>query len=145
LTEDFYSINILSWEASRDQEVNEEGHEAQTGTCGVGPQPDHATKPSFVLGPPMPSVFISDWSSWPKNSYIKTPLGVPSRRWQRNTKQRLFQRRLKGETLPELPPVTSPTSPTSPTPPPWWRGSSTPLYYGFMAVACSISLLCYDV
>jgi hypothetical protein len=37
LTEDFYIVNILSQKASRDQEVNEEVHEAQIGTCGVGP------------------------------------------------------------------------------------------------------------
>jgi hypothetical protein len=41
--------------------------------------------------------------------------------------------------------LTSPTSPTSPTPPPWWKGNSPPLNYEFMEVACSISLLCYDV
>jgi hypothetical protein len=59
------------------------------------------------------------------------------------TKQRLNLRRMEGETLPEPSPITSPTSPTSPTLPPWWRGSSPPLEYGFVAVAWSISLLCY--
>jgi hypothetical protein len=33
----FLGINILSWEASGAQEVNEGGHEAQTVTSGVGP------------------------------------------------------------------------------------------------------------
>jgi hypothetical protein len=61
------------------------------------------------------------------------------------TKQRLFQQRLEGETLPESPPVASLTSPTSPTPPPSWRGSDPPLDYGFVTVACSISLSFYDV
>ena len=38
-------------------------------------------------------------------------------------------------------PVGSPSSPTSPSPSPWWRGSSPPLDYGFVAVAWSLSLV----
>jgi hypothetical protein len=60
-------------------------------------------------------------------------------------KRRLIQQRLEGETLSESPSVASLTSSTSPTPSPWWIGSSPPLDYEFVAVACSISLLCYDV
>jgi hypothetical protein len=32
------------------------------------------------LVPSMPPVFISDWSAWPKNTYIKTPWGILSMR-----------------------------------------------------------------
>jgi hypothetical protein len=103
-------------------------------------RPGHATMVCVVLGPLMPSVFAPDCSAWPKNSYIKTSRGS-----LKEAEQSLFQQRLEGKTLPESLPVTSPTSPTSPIPPPWWRGSSPPLYYGFVALACSISLLCHDV
>jgi hypothetical protein len=71
LTWDFLGINILSQEASRDREVNEKGHEAQMSTGGMGPMPGRTTLPCLVLGPPMSSIFISDWSAWPKNAYIK--------------------------------------------------------------------------
>jgi hypothetical protein len=73
LIEDFYGINILPREASGDQEVKEEGHEAQTSIGGVGPWPGHATHAQMGLVPLMSPVFISDWSAWPKNAYIKTP------------------------------------------------------------------------
>jgi hypothetical protein len=39
-----------------------------------------ATWPRLALKPPMSFVFISDWSAWPKNAYIKTSQGVPLRR-----------------------------------------------------------------
>jgi hypothetical protein len=41
-TWDFSGVNILSWEPSREQEVNEGGHEGQTRLGGAGPWPGHA-------------------------------------------------------------------------------------------------------
>jgi hypothetical protein len=58
------------------------------------------------------------------------------------TKHRLYLLRLQRETLWEPSPVASPTSPTSPTPPPWRRGSTPPLDYGFVVVDWSLSLSC---
>jgi hypothetical protein len=89
----------------------------------------------------MPSVFVLDWSAWPKSPIERPP---PRRSLEKaakkheTTKQRLYLQRLEGGTLSESPPVASPTSPTSPTPPAWW-GSSPPLDYGFVAVAWSLS------
>jgi hypothetical protein len=60
-------------------------------------------------------------------------------------KQRLYLRRLEGEMLPESRPIASPTFQTSPTPSSWWRGSISPMDYGFVVVSCFLSLLCYDV
>jgi hypothetical protein len=83
-----------------------------------------------------------------KNVYIKPPEVFP---WESggetwNHKNRgCSSEDWRGKRYRSRPPVTFPTSPTSPTPPPWWRGSSPPLDYCFVAVACSISLLCYDV
>jgi hypothetical protein len=56
----FLGINILSREASEDQEVNEEGHGAHLSTGGTGTWPGHATLARLVLGPLMPFVFNSD-------------------------------------------------------------------------------------
>jgi hypothetical protein len=63
LIEDFYNVNILSREASGDQEVKEEGHEAQTSIGGAGPWLGRATHAQMSLVPSMPPVFISDWSA----------------------------------------------------------------------------------
>jgi hypothetical protein len=84
----FLGINILSWEPSGAQEVNEGGHEAQKSTCGMGPRLGHATHARLYLRPLIPSIFVSNFLAWPKNNYIKTHQGVPSRRRRRNTKQR---------------------------------------------------------
>jgi hypothetical protein len=65
---DFLGVNILSWETFGAQGVNEGGHEAQ-----AGPILDRATRCRLALEHPMSSVFILDWSAWPKNAYIKTP------------------------------------------------------------------------
>jgi hypothetical protein len=94
----------------------------------------------------MPYIFVSWCSAWPKTDYIKTP-SVFLRRGGRETQntERLFQRRLEGETPPRSPPDTSPTSLTSTPSTTPWRGSSLPLDYGFVAVACSIYLLCFNV
>jgi hypothetical protein len=54
LTEDFYSVNILSQEAPKKQEVKEEGHEAQKSTGG------RTTHTRLGLVPPMSFVFISN-------------------------------------------------------------------------------------
>jgi hypothetical protein len=50
--------------------------------------PGCATQARLSLKAPMLSIFIFWRSSWPKNAYIKTPLGVPERRRWRNTKHR---------------------------------------------------------
>jgi hypothetical protein len=59
LTQDFWSVNILSREPTGDQEINKGGHKAQTSTVGAGPNPGHATHAQMSLGPPMSSIFIS--------------------------------------------------------------------------------------
>ena len=61
-------------------------------------------------------------------------------RKHRNTETEAEPGRLEGETPPESSPVASPPSPTSSSASPWWRGSSPPLDYGFVAVAWSLSL-----
>jgi hypothetical protein len=71
---DFLCVNILSREPSRAQEVNEGGHEAQKSTGGVAPSPGRATHAQMNIEAPMPSIFISWCSTWPKYIYIKTPL-----------------------------------------------------------------------
>jgi hypothetical protein len=96
----------------------------------------------LVLGPSMSSVFISDWSAWPKNTYRNTPeafsQGGSRETWNHETEA--IPAKIGGGIADGVAPVAFPTSPT---PPPWWRGSSPPLNYGFVAVAWSISLLCY--
>jgi hypothetical protein len=86
LTWDFSGINIILWEPSGAQEVNKGGHEGQTKPGGAGPGPGHATKVRLGLKPLIPSMFVSWRSAWSKNTYIKTPLGVPERRRPWNTK-----------------------------------------------------------
>jgi hypothetical protein len=107
----------------------------------------HATQPRLRLVHPMSSAFISHWLSWPTNVYIKTPEAFPrgGSGQTQNYETEAIPANIGGGNTTGIAPVASPTSPTSPTPPSWWRGSSPPLDYGFVAVACSISLLCYDV
>jgi hypothetical protein len=110
----------------------------------IGPRPGRATLSHLFLERPMPTVLISYWQAWPKNPYIKTRQGVS---WFGGGETRNYETKAepdwRGEMLPGPSPIASPTSPTSPTPPPWWRGSSPPLDYRFVAVAWSFSLLCY--
>jgi hypothetical protein len=53
-----------------------------------GPRPGCATHAQMSLEALMLSIFISWCSAWPKNDYIKTPLGDPERRRRRNMKHR---------------------------------------------------------
>jgi hypothetical protein len=147
LTWDFLFVNIWSQEAPRAQEVNEVGHEAQKSTCGMVTMPDHTTYACLALEPPMSSVFISYRLAWPKNVYRKTPQSVLVRRWWRNTKPRnrgCFSEDWRGKHCRSCPrsllqPLQHHQHHQD------WRGSIPPRDYGFVAVPCSISLLCYNV
>jgi hypothetical protein len=133
LTWDFSSVNILSWEPSGVQEVNEGGYKAHLSTGGAGPRLGRATHARLILGPPMPSIFVSGSSAWPKNDYIKTPKAFPwwgsGETW--NTKIEAIPAKIWGGNVAKSYPIASPTSPTSRPSTPPWRGSSPPLDYGF--------------
>jgi hypothetical protein len=151
LTWDFLDINILSWEPSGAQEANEGGHEIQTSTGGAGQGPGHATRSCLSLEAPMPSTFVSWCSTWPKNSYVKTPRGIFERRWGRKIKhinRGCSSEDWSGKRCRSRPGRFSNLSNTTPLTPPW-RESSPPLDYGLLAVAWSIYLLymlwCLDV
>jgi hypothetical protein len=58
ITWDFWSINILSWEAPGGEEVNKTRPKGQTSTGGVGPLPGRATHGHSGLEPPMSSIFV---------------------------------------------------------------------------------------
>jgi hypothetical protein len=92
LTQDFRSINILSREPAGYQEVNEMRPRVQTSPSGA--LPGYATHARLSLGPPMPSIFVSWCSAWPKKRLYIDPLNDPETRRWRNTKhkkQRLFR------------------------------------------------------
>jgi hypothetical protein len=55
---DFYSINILSREASREVVAHERSHEAQMSLGGVAQQADRATRACLPLGGRLASVFL---------------------------------------------------------------------------------------
>jgi hypothetical protein len=88
LTWDFSGVNILPREAPRGEEVNKMRPRGQTSTGGEGPWPGRATYTHLGLEPPLPSIFVSRRSTWPKNVYIKTPSTTAIRRRQRNMKHR---------------------------------------------------------
>jgi hypothetical protein len=146
-TEAFSGVNTFTWEATWEEEVWEWPTRALMSKGGVGPSAGRATPAHLALVPPMSSVFPLDCSGWPKNPIYRSPKafsqGGGGETW--NHKIEAIPVKIGGETLSESPLFACPTSPTSPTFPPWWRGSSLPLDYGFVAVACSIYLLCYDV
>jgi hypothetical protein len=97
---------------------------------------------------PMPSIFVSLDASWPKTIYKKGP---PYGSWKgalpkhRNTKHKPARSKIGGEISGGALPVWSPSLPTTLPSSPWWRGSSPPLDYGFVAVAICISLLFFIV
>jgi hypothetical protein len=97
----------------------------------------------------MLSIFVSWRSAWPKNAYIKTPppLGDRDRGGKEtwNTETEAVPANIGGGNAAGVALDASPPSPTSTPSSPLWRGSSPPLDYGFVAVACSISLLCFNV
>jgi hypothetical protein len=111
-----------------------------------GPSPGRTIHVCLSLGPPMSSIFVSWCSAWRKNAYIKTLLDDHEMRQRRNTKHRnrgCSNEDWRGNAA-GVAPDTSPRSPKpAPSSPPW-RGSNPPLDYEFVAVACSISLLCFN-
>jgi hypothetical protein len=58
LTWDFCSVNILSQETSKEEEVNEMRPKGQTSLGGMGPLPGRATHGRSGLERPTPSIFI---------------------------------------------------------------------------------------
>lgn len=125
-----------------------EGPEAQKSTCGAPTLLGRATPSLLAVDHPNRLILSQTDVFWPKNHYIYDLRGFSRGGRHRNTetwKRRLQQRRLEGETPPELPTEGSPPSPTSSSSSPWSRGSSPPLDYGFVAVAWSISLMFFIV
>jgi hypothetical protein len=86
LSENFYGVNIFTWEPTWDKEAHEWATKAKTSTCSTGPLLGRTTRCRLVLEPSMSSIFAPDQFSWCKKSYINTPQGVPSKRRQKNTK-----------------------------------------------------------
>jgi hypothetical protein len=85
-SEAFSGVIIFPRATKWEEEAHEGSHEAQTILDGVGPWPSRVTQVRLTVVPLMTYVFVPDWLSWPKKSYINTPRGVPSRRRQRNLK-----------------------------------------------------------
>jgi hypothetical protein len=96
---------------------------------------------------PMSSIFVLLDASWPKTIYKKDPSVGRKRERRQNIETRnrsLGDQRLEGETPTghcrcDLHPLQRLHLS------PWWRGSSPPLDYGFVAVAICISLLFFIV
>jgi hypothetical protein len=70
---DFYSVNILSREASREVVAREESHEAQTSTCGTAHQAGRATRAHLALGGRLTSVFLWTPLFWQKRDTLFFP------------------------------------------------------------------------
>jgi hypothetical protein len=87
-TKDFSGITIFTWEPTWEEEAHEWANKAQTSTGGTGPRPGRATWSRLTYVALMSFIFIPNWPSWCKKSYVKTPRGVPSRRWWKNMKPR---------------------------------------------------------
>ena len=128
-TWDFSSVNISSREASGALGPHETSREAQKRPGGAPSPLGRATCALSPLDLPICWFFSPTSFVWPKNYYIKTPWGFLGGRRRRNTKtpkQRLYRRRLEGETPPEAPVEGSLPCPTPPPASSWWRGSSPP-------------------
>jgi hypothetical protein len=97
--------------------------------------------------PPPPSLLrchrsLSCWMRLDlKPSIKRVPLRVAKEAppKHRNTKQKLGRSKIGEENSSGVLPVWSPSPPTTQPSSPWWRGSSPPLDYGFVAVAICIS------
>jgi hypothetical protein len=98
LTWNFWSVNILSWESPWGEKVNETRPRGQMSTSGTVPLPGHTTHTHWGLEPPLPSIFISRRSAWPKNAYIKNPSTIAKRgsRETRNSKIEDFPAKIGG-------------------------------------------------
>jgi hypothetical protein len=141
LTWDFLGIIILSWEAPGGEEVIEGGHEAHLSTGGAGPQLGCATHARLSLGHPMASIFASRCSAWLKNTYVKNPhddCDQEAAEKTQNTETEAVPAKIGGGNAARVAPDASPPSLTSTPSSPPWRGSSPPLDYGFVVVACPI-------
>jgi hypothetical protein len=148
LTWDFSGVNILPREEPGGEEVNETRPRGQTSIGGMGPWPGRATHNCLGLEPPLPLIFVSRRSAWPKNTYIKTPSTITIRRRQRNTKHRnrgcsskdWRGKRCRSHPRSLLYPLRCQHHHHR-----QWRGSSPPLDYGFVVVDCPISLIYFIV
>jgi hypothetical protein len=63
LTQDFWSVNILSREAPEAQEVNEMRPRGRTSIGGATTMPGRATHARWGLEPPTPSIFAPRFSA----------------------------------------------------------------------------------
>jgi hypothetical protein len=73
-----FLASIFLPENQHEMKKNERGPPtAQTRPGGTGPRSGRATQAYLAVDPPMSFVFALDLLSWIKNSYIKTPQGVP--------------------------------------------------------------------
>jgi hypothetical protein len=109
---------------------------------------DQVARSRLGLEPLIPSIFVSWCSAWPKNTYIKTPplvfpRGGSGETW--NTETEAIPAKIGGgnTTGVDLRGFSNlfdiNTIDTT------MKRECPPLDYGFVAVACSISLLCFNV
>jgi hypothetical protein len=147
LTWDFLGVNILPREAPGG-EVNNTRPRGQTRTCGMGPWLGHATLAYLGIEPPRSSIFVSRCLAWPKMPIYRPSLDDHEVRRRRNTNHKnrgCSSKDWRRKRCRSLPPDASPPSPIATPSSPPSRGRSPPLDYGFVAVACPISLLCFNV
>jgi hypothetical protein len=129
------------------KEMQQGSHEGQTGMAHTArfPAPMGPTRSPLLL---RCRRSLSRWMCLDLRPPIKrAPCG-----WQkgappkhRNTKQKPGRSKIGGENSGGPLPVWSPSPPTTLPSLPWWRRSSSPLDYGFVAVAICISLLFFIV
>jgi hypothetical protein len=74
-SEPFSGVIIFPRATKCDEEAHEGAHEVQMIPGGVGL--GHTSQVYFAVVALISSVFVPDWLSWPKKSYIKTPEVFP--------------------------------------------------------------------